>query len=217
MVDLVKIRRKAKEKAARAAAEQAGNLAPARGVLGSSGPEVPGERETPVDDPLRPDESRAGDSEAGSQPPDTSAMPSSEGPMSQPAAGGEIDSPAERLERYKEQVGKARFLVSGAAVDEPSSDTEAELLTFILGGEQYAIDIGSIVEIIPARPAARVPNADPSIVGIISLRGTIVTLLDVRSRLRHSPAPQTTDSRIVVIDRRGETVGFVVDKVLRVV
>jgi len=93
-----------------------------------------------------------------------------------------------------------------------------ELLTFIIAGEQYAVDIERIVEIVTPRSVTRIPNADTSIVGIISLRGTIVTLVDVRGKLRH---PQATaagdDERIVVIDFRNETIGFVVDRVLRVV
>ena len=63
-----------------------------------------------------------------------------------------------------------------------------------------------------------IPNADPSIVGIISLRGTIVTLLDARRKLRHPPAAAPgIDTRINVLEHHGETVGFEVDRVLRVV
>ncbi|MGZ5473886.1 MAG: chemotaxis protein CheW, partial [Thermoanaerobaculia bacterium] len=85
-------------------------------------------------------------------------------------------------------------------------------------GEQYAIDIEKIVEIVTPRPLTRIPNADASVVGIISLRGTIVTLVDVRRKLRHQAAGEDNENtRIVVIDLRDETVGFVVDRVLRVV
>ena len=60
------------------------------------------------------------------------------------------------------------------------------------------------------------PNADPTIVGIISLRGTIVTIIDVRRKLRHPPAAGGDDARIIVAERGGETLGFEVDRVLRV-
>jgi purine-binding chemotaxis protein CheW len=56
------------------------------------------------------------------------------------------------------------------------------------------------------------------VVGILSLRGTIVTLVDVRRKLRHpATSAPTPDTRIVVIDFHKETVGFVVDRVQRVV
>ena len=68
------------------------------------------------------------------------------------------------------------------------------------------------------RPITRVPNADPSVVGILSLRGMIVTLIDARSRLRHRAAEgKGPDVRIIVVDLEGQSMGFVVDRVLRVV
>jgi len=93
-----------------------------------------------------------------------------------------------------------------------------ELLSFVIGGESYALDIERIIEIVAPRPATRVPNTDPSIVGILSLRGTIVTLVDVRSRLRHPPAAAlAAERRIIVVTHRGDTLGFEVDRVLRVI
>jgi purine-binding chemotaxis protein CheW len=87
-----------------------------------------------------------------------------------------------------------------------------------MAGEQYAVDIERIIEIVTPRPLTRIPNADPSVLGIIPLRGTIVTLVDVRRKLRHGAATsEDADTRIVVIDYRNEMIGFVVDRVLRVV
>lgn len=94
---------------------------------------------------------------------------------------------------------------------------QVELLTFSVGDEMYAIDIEHVVEIVTPRTVTRVPNADSSVVGILSLRGTIVTLIDVRRRLNHAPAAQTPETRVVVIDRDGDNLGFFVDRVLRVV
>ncbi|HKR63976.1 MAG TPA: chemotaxis protein CheW, partial [Thermoanaerobaculia bacterium] len=91
-------------------------------------------------------------------------------------------------------------------------------LTFVIAGEHYAVDIERIVEIVTPRRVTRIPNAEESVVGILSLRGTIVTLVDVRRKLRHREAGDATaDTRIVVIDFHNEIVGFLVDRVLRVV
>jgi len=73
-----------------------------------------------------------------------------------------------------------------------------------------------VVEIVTPRAVTRVPNADSSVVGILSLRGTIVTLIDVRRRLNHVPSKETPETRVVVVDRNGDNLGFVVDRVLRV-
>ena len=90
---------------------------------------------------------------------------------------------------------------------------EVELLTFILGAERYAIDLENVAEISEARPATRVPNAASNTVGIFSLRGAIVTLLDIRSQLKQPPPKG--DQRIIVVHDGGGLVGFEVDRVLR--
>lgn len=136
-----------------------------------------------------------------------------ETPAVQPAGTPALPT---KLDKFKQDAGKRRE--TEAAQVATSSETLLELLTFVISGEQYAVDIERIVEIVTPRPVTRIPNADRAVVGIISLRGTIVTLVDVRARLRHPIAPTSTDdTRIVVIDLRGEIVGFTVDRVLRVV
>lgn len=129
---------------------------------------------------------------------------------------GAPEAPLSKLDKFKAEAGKRRE----TQVVQETVDTsgQLELLTFVIAGEQYAVDIERIVEIVPPRATTRVPNADPSVVGIMSLRGTIVTLVDVRRRLRHTAAGETTeDTRIIVIDFQREIVGFLVDRVLRVV
>jgi purine-binding chemotaxis protein CheW len=120
------------------------------------------------------------------------------------------------LERFKQEAGKRRAQETTHL--EAAPEDQLELLTFVIAGEHYAVDIERIVEIVTPRPVTRIPNADQSVVGIISLRGTIVTLVDVRRKLRHGNGAATSDdTRIVVIDFHHEMVGFLVDRVLRVV
>jgi purine-binding chemotaxis protein CheW len=124
-----------------------------------------------------------------------------------------------KLEKFKQEAGQKRE----GFVDEESEHTttseQLELLTFILAGERYAVDIEHLVEIVTPRAVTRVPNADEGIVGILSLRGTIVTVVDARRKLRHPPSKNGDhpDRRIIVVEKGGETLGFEVDRVLRVV
>jgi purine-binding chemotaxis protein CheW len=172
MVDLVKIRRKAKKKDADAA------------------PEAPAAPETPP-----------------------APVPLAEAEPVMPSAP---QTATNKLERFKQEAGKRRVVTAAATVAEGVA--QLELLTFVIAGEQYAVDIEQIVEIVTPRPVTRIPNADGSVVGIVSLRGTIVTLVDVRRKLHHPQAGGThADTRIVVVDYHNETVGFIVDRVLRVV
>jgi purine-binding chemotaxis protein CheW len=123
-----------------------------------------------------------------------------------------------KLEQFKREAGKRRETESARADDATPETAPLELLTFIIAREQYAVDIERIVEIVTPRSVTRIPNADPSILGILSLRGTIVTLVDVRRKLRHPAAGDATpDTRIVVADFGSEMIGFLVDRVLRVV
>lgn len=122
-----------------------------------------------------------------------------------------------KLEKFKEQAGTKREGFVEEA-EQLASASQLELLTFVLAGEQYALDIEHIVEIVTPREVTRVPNAEKDIVGIISLRGTIVTVVDARSRLRHPRGNgDHPDRRIIVVEKNGETLGFEVDRVLRVV
>ncbi|HKS25993.1 MAG TPA: chemotaxis protein CheW [Thermoanaerobaculia bacterium] len=126
--------------------------------------------------------------------------------------------PTAKLEKFKQTAGTKRegFIDE---VEETAEETQRELLTFVLAGEHYALDIEHIVEIVTPRSITRVPNAEEGIVGIISLRGTIVTVVDARRKLRHPPSKNGdhADRRIIVLEKGGETLGFEVDRVLRVV
>lgn len=142
------------------------------------------------------------------------APPAPEAPPS--AATTDNRQPSTKLDQFKATAGQRRETVK--AQESAAEGTQHELLHFIIAAEQYALDIEHIVEIVRPRGVTRVPNAEASIVGIVSLRGTIVTLVDVRQRLRHPPAPEPTeDTRVIVVDFHGETVGFQVDRVLRVI
>lgn len=92
-----------------------------------------------------------------------------------------------------------------------------ELLAFRLADEEYAIDIGAIEEIVKPRPVTEVPYAPSFVPGLISLRGRIVTIMDLRRRLGLPAEPSGRASRIIVAADRGRTVGLQVDAVTGVV
>lgn len=194
MVDLARIRKKAKKAKA--------------GSPDSPAPEV--ERTDSAAEPVAHD--------TKPEPPETAPEPQE--PV-RPAVPPSTGPGSSKLEKFKQAAGRRREAEAVQETAEGETGTRGdrvELLTFQIAGEQYAVDIERIVEIVTPRSLTRIPNADASVMGIISLRGTIVTLVDVRRKLRHPPAgPATPDTRIVVLDFQNETVGFLVDRVLRVV
>ncbi len=94
--------------------------------------------------------------------------------------------------------------------------TEKHLVLFTIAGEKYAVDINSVYEIIRPQPVTRVPKAPFFVEGIINLRGKVVPVVDMRKRFGLANTEQTKDSRIMVVDSNGESVGIIVDAVTEV-
>jgi purine-binding chemotaxis protein CheW len=123
-----------------------------------------------------------------------------------------------KLEAFKATAGRAKDFERSSFASGIADEERVELLMFAMAGEQYAIDIERIAEIINPRKPTPVPNAPPAVVGIISLRGTIVTMLDLRRELGHDPGYTAgPETRTIVVEDGGGLAGFVVDRVLRVV
>jgi purine-binding chemotaxis protein CheW len=97
---------------------------------------------------------------------------------------------------------------------------QIELLTFMLGDQEYALGIRLLREIIRVPRVTPVPRVVPFVLGIISLRGGIVPIVDLRTRLRLPGGNQPSGpggGRILVVSRDGESFGLLVDRVKNVV
>jgi purine-binding chemotaxis protein CheW len=102
-----------------------------------------------------------------------------------------------------------------APMAEPQLGTRA-LLGFIVGNERYALPLSSIREILRPLPLTEVPRAPRAVMGVISVRGTVTTLVDLRKRLNvDAPEPNPTN-RILLCDQGNEVMGLFVDAVLQV-
>ncbi|HET6440027.1 MAG TPA: chemotaxis protein CheW, partial [Anaeromyxobacter sp.] len=93
----------------------------------------------------------------------------------------------------------------------------AQLCTFRVGGEDYAIDIMRVREIIPPLPVTPVPRAPPFVEGVVRLRGDVIPVLDVRRRLGVPVAPTTRKTKYLIVNVAGRRLGLVVDEVTEVV
>ena len=108
--------------------------------------------------------------------------------------------------------------LSGGENAEPEDNTGPEQLVVMrLGCEDYGVDITAVREIIRIQNIAVVPQAPPHVEGIINLRGSVIPVVDLRKRFGLAVAEQSTDTRIVVVDVKGHTVGLVVDGVTEVI
>jgi purine-binding chemotaxis protein CheW len=105
-----------------------------------------------------------------------------------------------------------------ADVDESANnDPEIQLVTFRLKDETYGINVMQVQEVLRVAEIAPVPGAPHYVLGIINLRGNVVTVIDTRTRFG-LPQTEIDDlSRIVIIESESQVVGILVDSVAEVV
>jgi len=96
-------------------------------------------------------------------------------------------------------------------------DQEIQWVTFRLDKEVYGIEVMQVQEVLRVTEITPVPGAPDYILGIINLRGNVVTVLDTRKRFGLPPKEIEDPSRIVIIETADQVVGMLVDSVAEVV
>ena len=105
-----------------------------------------------------------------------------------------------------------------ATTSKPSVEDEVfQRVTFQLEHETYGINVMQVQEILRYSEIAAVPGAPDYVLGIINLRGNVVTVIDTRSRFGLMPSEITDNSRIVIIEAEKQVIGILVDSVAEVV
>lgn len=103
---------------------------------------------------------------------------------------------------------------AGAAV---APGPELHLVTFALDREEFGIRVDQVREIIRVGEITRVPQAPSHVRGVANLRGRILAVVEIRTRLGLTAAVLTPRSRIIVVEIQGRVLGILVDAVLQVV
>lgn len=93
----------------------------------------------------------------------------------------------------------------------------AHLVCFRIGDETFGVDIFAVQEIVRLQQITRVPGAPEYVLGVINLRGRIITVVDLGERLGLGRRQSGRSSRILVVNLDGSTVGFLVDFATEVV
>src|SRR3954471_21053078 len=91
------------------------------------------------------------------------------------------------------------------------------VLTFLVGGETYGVEILSIREIIKLREITEVPRAPRFLLGVVTVRGLVMPVVDLRLRLKLDAATLSRNARILVVIHKGDRYGLLVDEVRGVV
>lgn len=100
--------------------------------------------------------------------------------------------------------------------DSASSAGEMQLVTFVLGQENFGIDIMNVQEIIRTPSITAIPQSPIYVEGVANLRGNILPVIDTRIKFGMAEAGRDESSRVIVVDVEGRRVGLSVDSVSEV-
>jgi len=99
------------------------------------------------------------------------------------------------------------------AIDDPI----LQWVTYQLEEETYGINVMQVQEVLRISEIAPVPGSPDYVLGIINLRGNVVTVIDTRSRFGLMPKESDDMSRIIIVEVNGNVIGMLVDSVAEVV
>ena len=97
------------------------------------------------------------------------------------------------------------------------NDEVLQWVTFKLDNETYGINVMQVQEVLRYSEIAPVPGAPLYVLGIINLRGNVVTVIDTRQRFGLESSDVTDNTRIVIIEAEKQVIGILVDSVAEVV
>ncbi|ACH40879.1 scaffold protein CheW associated with MCPs of classes 40H and 40+24H [Citrifermentans bemidjiense Bem] len=98
-----------------------------------------------------------------------------------------------------------------------SSVADIQMVTFLLGSEEYGVDVMDVREIVDITDVTKVANAPSHVEGVIDLRGSIVPIVSLKKRFGLPEAAAGDYNCIAVMDFAGALTGFVIDEVTDVI
>ena len=100
------------------------------------------------------------------------------------------------------------------AVSVGSNAESREYVTLTIAGQWFGIPVLTVQDVLGPRQVAKIPMADPVIAGSINLRGRIVTVIDMRKRLRLPPRENDDDPGMnIVVEHNGNLYSLLIDAV----
>lgn len=128
------------------------------------------------------------------------------------AAETNVAAPSPTAMPVKDQSGVAGATTTGG------DGNLLQLVSFMVGDEEFAIPILSVQEINRMMQITRVPQSPDFVEGVINLRGKIIPVMDLRKRFGQSAVNNSADARIIVVEvesggGRTRVIGFTVDRV----
>ena len=101
--------------------------------------------------------------------------------------------------------------MANIAANVKANDPIVQWLSFRLANEVYAINVMQVQEVLRVSEIVPVPGAPHYVLGIINLRGNVVTVVDTRLRLGLETSEVTDSTRMVIIEGARHVIGNLVD------
>lgn len=101
--------------------------------------------------------------------------------------------------------------------EQAAADAVLQWVTYHLDDEVYGINVMHVQEVLRITEIAPVPGAHDYVLGIINLRGNVVTVIDTRKRFGLEPIESDDSSRIIIVEVNDNAFGMLVDSVAEVV
>ncbi len=89
-------------------------------------------------------------------------------------------------------------------------------LEFTLGSEDYAIPLLSVREVISIPETTPIPKAPTHFLGIMNLRGQVISVVDLRTKLKIKSKEDNAEESVIIVDVNGMNLGIVVDSINKV-
>lgn len=155
--------------------------------------------------------------------PDTSFVP--DGPAPAPQQGSESAreagppvAQAQRTSATAADAPPAPEPDGGPDREQEPQEQDLEMLSFLLGSEEYVVAVDRVREVLTPREITPVPHMPNYLLGVCSLRGTVMPIIDLNLRLGLSASVRDEKSRIIVVGLgQDDRVGLFVDRVRGVV
>lgn len=97
-----------------------------------------------------------------------------------------------------------------------SKETLNRYIEFGLGEEDYAIPLLMVREVISVPDTTPIPKAPAHFLGIMNLRGQVISIVDLRKKLKITPNESGKDQAVIIVDFSGMNIGIVVDSINKV-
>jgi len=102
-------------------------------------------------------------------------------------------------------------------IESTESNTDLDrFLEFSLGDEDYAIPLLTVREVISVPETTPIPKAPSHFLGIMNLRGQVISVVDLRTKLKIKKKEENSEESVIIVDIEGMNLGIVVDSINKV-